>query len=168
MCETPEVELVAAEREHEWWQQMLGVHYHGFFDANNKPKRKQFRKVMHLRVWDAILTRYSNVNIIWAHVGLSKELKNLHPLVHMHVLTTMFERHENLYADVSWDVLPKMLLMNYKNDSVARLMHTSHADFDDKAAHLFNKTAITELREELHNDIWMQHQVRPSERNTLP
>ena len=99
------------------------------------------------------------MNIVWAHVGLSKELKTLHPLVHIHVLRTLFDKHANLYADVSWDVLPKMLLMNYKNDSVARLMHTSHEDFDKNAAHLFNYTAIHELREELHQSVWDENKV---------
>ena len=32
------------------------------------------------------------MKVVWAHVGLSKELKDLHPVVHMHILTTLFER----------------------------------------------------------------------------
>lgn len=58
MCETPLVELTAAAREHLWWKEMLGVHYPAFFnEKTNKPNPGNFRKVMHLRVWDAILER---------------------------------------------------------------------------------------------------------------
>ena len=41
---------------------------------------------------DSLFHRYPNMKVVWAHVGLSKELKDLHPVVHMHILTKLFER----------------------------------------------------------------------------
>jgi predicted TIM-barrel fold metal-dependent hydrolase len=45
-----------------------------------------------LQVWDTMLARYPNVRIVWAHMGLSKELKRLHPIVHRHIMTKLFDR----------------------------------------------------------------------------
>ena len=81
----------SAGAKYEWWQTFLGPHYSGFFNDKNQPKRN-FRKIQHLKVWDAILTRYPNVKIVWAHMGLSKELKGLHPVVHRHIMEKLFEK----------------------------------------------------------------------------
>ena len=97
------------------------------------------------------------MKVIWAHVGLSKELKGLHPLVHRHILTTLFDRYPNLHADVSWDVLPKMVLMNFKEGNTAiKFEHHMHEDFHSTASSLFNKTAVTAARQMLHDEIWAE------------
>ena len=91
--------------------------------------------------------------VVWAHMGLCKELRTLHPLVHSHVMMELFRRHPNLYTDVSWDVLPKLLLMNYdeSKDSADDYHSDNHDDFDeDAAAFLFNTTHVEELRRKLH------------------
>lgn len=137
---------------------MLGPHYEAFFDEQTNRPLPNFMKIQHLHVWDSLLTRYPDVKIVWAHVGLSKELRDLHPLVHKHILITLMERHPNLHADVSWDVLSKMVLMNYKeSDSIASLLHHSHVDFDDDAKDLFNQTLISEIRNDMHEEIWDEH-----------
>lgn len=79
-------------------------------------------------------------------MGLSKELKDLHPLVHRYILKKLFSKHENLYVDVSWDVLPQRLLMNFKEEKLTQLLHTNHIDFNSDASDLFNSTAVKELR----------------------
>ena len=80
-----------AGAKYKWWKDFLGVHYPGFFNNKNQPKRN-FRKIQHLKVWDAILTRYPNVKIVWAHMGLSKELRGLHPIVHRHIMQKLFDK----------------------------------------------------------------------------
>ena len=50
---------------------MLGPHYRGFFTADNSPKAN-FKKIMHLKTWDDLLTRYPGMTVVWAHLGLSK------------------------------------------------------------------------------------------------
>ena len=67
----PEEELALAKTQHRWWQNMLGPHYRGFFDANNSPKAN-FKKIQHLKTWDDLLTRYPGMIVVWAHLGLSK------------------------------------------------------------------------------------------------
>ena len=93
------------------------------------------------QVWDSILNRYPNMITVWAHMGLCKELRTLHPLVHSHIMTQFFDRYPNLYTDVSWDIIPKLLLMNYDEEkhSAEHYSPENHADFDaDAAAFLFN------------------------------
>ena len=80
-----------AGAEYQWWKDFLGVHYTGFFNDKNQPKRN-FRKIQHLKIWNAILTRYPDVKIVWAHMGLSKELQKLHPVVHRHIMEKLFDK----------------------------------------------------------------------------
>ena len=106
-------------------------------------------------MWDAILGRYPDVNIVWAHIGLSKELLSLHPLVHSHIMRKMFERHANLHADVSWDILAKLLLMNYNAaDTVHNYTAENHVDL--AATFIFNHTRVKDLRQKLHDEIWLE------------
>ena len=151
-------ELRIAQQENQFWKDILGVHYGAFFDEKTNKPGPNFMKIQHLHVWDTLLSRFPNVKIVWAHVGLSKELQELHPLVHKHILTTLLDRYSNLHADVSWDVLSKMVLMDYKpGDSIAKFLHTSHEDFDRDAKDLFNQTIVNELRQEMHDEIWMKN-----------
>ena len=67
----PPEELELAAKQHRWWKEMLGPHYRGFFDPSNQP-RANFKKIMHLKTWNDLLTRYPNMTVVWAHLGLSK------------------------------------------------------------------------------------------------
>jgi len=150
-CEVPSNELQQAGARFQWWKDFLGPHYSGFFSDKNLPKRN-FRKIQHLKVWNAILTRYPNVKIIWAHMGLSKELQDLHPTVHIYIMQKLFDNHPNLMTDMSWDVLPKMLLLNYQNRGIDRLKPENHKDIEfekDAEAFLFNHTQVEETRTKL-------------------
>ncbi len=86
-------------------------------------------------------------------------------------MVKLFERYPNLHTDLSWDVLPKTLLMNYnakvnvsrygknaitliKSTEVVkkllfRFSAANHEDLDTDAAHLFNMTAVAEVRKEV-------------------
>ena len=95
---------------------------------------------------------------MWAHLGLSKELKYLHPTVHAHIIIELMERHKNLYADVSWDVLSKMQLMNYIGQNISLLHPANHDDLDaelDKS--LLDTEKVEDMREELQAT-WEIHQ----------
>jgi len=78
------------------------------------------------------LTKYPNMVVVWAHLGLSKELSNLHPKIHAYIIEELMKKHPNLHADVSWDVLSKQLLMNYdpKVHNISLLHEDFHEDFD--------------------------------------
>ena len=157
-CEVPPDELQDAMNQHGWWRDFLGPHYKAFFHVESKVPKDNFKKIQHVKVWDAILSRYPNLKVVWAHIGLSKELRDLHPVVHSHVMATLFERHPNLHADISWDILAKLLLMNYKQgSSINKYTSDSHEDFDREAASfLFNHTEVDGLRRKLHN-LWLHH-----------
>jgi len=156
-CEvTPDV-LRQARAKTEWWRSMLGPYYYSFFNKQNVP-RESFSKVQHLGVWDALLTRYKDLQVVWAHLGLSKELHGLHPYIHTHVLRTLFNRHPNLHADVSWDVLAKQNLMNHESGRTAsHLSHEEHTDFNADTEFLVNSSDIDAMRQDLH-DTWQVHE----------
>ena len=55
-------------------------------------------------------------------------------------------------TDMSWDVLPKMLLLNYQNRGIDRLKPENHKDIEfekDAEAFLFNHTQVEETRTKL-------------------
>ena len=132
--------------------QTLGDFYPGFFDEHNYPK-PNFRKIMHIRVLDAILRRYKTVKFVWAHLGLAMELTTLHPAVHARILSVLYERHAtNLWSDMSWDVLAKMNFMNYDGKPIeAGYAASTHEDLADDA--LFDMAAISAERERL-DAVW--------------
>ena len=95
---------------------------------------------------DVIMTRYPKMKIVWAHMGLSKELKSLHPRVHTHILEYFFKKHEYLYVDLSWDILAKLLLLNYDEmQGVENLSAHNHPDIHDTELNLWNGTHITRV-----------------------
>jgi len=150
-CFVPEEQLRLAESQFTWWKDILGPYYRGFFDASNKPK-SNFKKIQHLKVWNELLSRYPKMTVVWAHLGLSKELKYLHPSVHVHIISTLFKRHPNLHADVSWDVLAKQIFMNYDGKkNASHLHHDVHPDFDKEVkGSIVDTKQVAELRKELH------------------
>lgn len=155
-CEVPNEEIQLATQNYVWWRAILGPYYHSFFFTDNRP-RKTFSKVQHLKVWDTILSRHKNLVVVWAHLGLSKELSDLHPNIHYHILKELFDRHPNLHADVSWDVLSKQNLMNHVGEDVSKLNPEKHVDFNQDVRFLFNDTEVNALREDLHAT-WSQHE----------
>ena len=77
---------------------------------------------------DTILQRYPDMKVVWAHMCLNKELLGLHPRVHTHIMERFLTKYPNLYVDLSWDVLAKMLLLNYDAmEDISKLSHT-HPD----------------------------------------
>jgi len=156
-CHVPNSELMEASRQAQWWKEMLGPYYHSFFTKKNAP-RKSFSKVQHLRVWDTLLGKYPKLKVVWAHLGLSKELKDLHPYIHAHVLRTLFNRHPNLHADVSWDVLAKQNLMNHPiGRTVDHLTNQHHTDFNEDVEFLVDGEEVKSLHDDLHAT-WQIHE----------
>jgi Amidohydrolase len=52
-----------------------------------------------------VLQRYPDNKIVWAHMGLSKELTRMDPNQHIAIMKEMLDASPNLMVDVSWDVL---------------------------------------------------------------
>ena len=154
----PPEELRGVNQDITWWQDILGKFYHSFFTKENRP-RENFMKIQHLKTWDVLLSKYTKLRVVWAHLGLSKELKGLHPYIHAHVLRELFKKHENLYADISWDVLAKQNLMNHNavTDDATHLSHLNHTDFNADTEFLVNSEEVNQMREDLHST-WEIHE----------
>jgi hypothetical protein len=58
-----------------------------------------------LYLMEAVLTLYPDNQVVWAHMGLSKELTTMDPAVHIDTLRRLMDQHPNLYLDLSWRVL---------------------------------------------------------------
>lgn len=162
-CEPPQTEKDETKLKENvmFWKSILtrgeASHYNAFFNVDHSPK-PTYRKIQHLQVWEAILNRYPDTTIVWAHIGLSIELRTLHPQVHSDIMANLFDMYPNLHADVSWDILAKLLLMNYNaNDKAENYDHT-HEDLDkEMAAFIYNQSYTQDLRQKLHDEEWLLH-----------
>jgi predicted TIM-barrel fold metal-dependent hydrolase len=52
-----------------------------------------------------VLKMYPKNKIVWAHMGLSKELTKMDPHQHVAIMKELLDKYPNLYLDISWDVL---------------------------------------------------------------
>jgi hypothetical protein len=59
----------------------------------------------HLYLMDHVLASYPDNKIVWAHMGLSKELSTMNPTQHVAIMSERLDRYPNLMLDISWDVL---------------------------------------------------------------
>ncbi|NLU70389.1 amidohydrolase family protein [Streptomyces sp. HNM0574] len=69
-------------------------------DLGNDRDRTKFLPLMR-----EVLERYPDNEIVWAHMGLSKELSTMDPAQHTAILGQLMDRHPNLAVDISWRVL---------------------------------------------------------------
>lgn len=59
----------------------------------------------HLYLMEHVLEKYPDNKIVWAHMGLSKELTHMDPNQHVALMRKTLDRYPNLMVDTSWDVL---------------------------------------------------------------
>lgn len=52
-----------------------------------------------------VLAAYPDNKIVWAHMGLSKELSKMNPYDHVSIMKGLLDEYPNLMLDISWDVL---------------------------------------------------------------
>ena len=52
-----------------------------------------------------VLEQYPENKIVWAHMGLSKELSHMNPRQHVAIMKELLDRYPHLMLDISWDVL---------------------------------------------------------------
>lgn len=52
-----------------------------------------------------VLEKYPDNKIVWAHMGLSKELQNMDPNQHVAIMKELLDKYPKLSLDISWDVL---------------------------------------------------------------
>ena len=58
-----------------------------------------------LYLMDHVLETYPDNKIVWAHMGLSKELSHIDPELHISMMKKALDLYPNLMLDISWDVL---------------------------------------------------------------
>lgn len=59
----------------------------------------------YLYLMEYILEQYPDNKIVWAHMGLSKELQKMSPDQHVAIMKELLDKYPNLMLDISWDVL---------------------------------------------------------------
>ena len=69
-------------------------------DLGNDKNPTQFEALLHHAA-----ETYPNNKIVWAHMGLSKELGNMEPHEHVAIVKRGLDTYPNLMIDISWDVL---------------------------------------------------------------
>jgi len=58
-----------------------------------------------LHLMDHALETYPDNKIVWAHMGLSKELTTMDAREHARLMSERLDQYPNLYLDISWDVI---------------------------------------------------------------
>lgn len=58
-----------------------------------------------LYLMEHVLEKYPDNKIVWAHMGLSKELSHMNANTHVATMKRLLDRYPNLMLDTSWDVL---------------------------------------------------------------
>lgn len=76
-------------------------------DSENQDTRTKCLYLM-----DYVLERYPDNKIIWAHMGLSKELTKLSAEEHIQIIKSLLDKSPNLLLDISWRVLEDTYFSN--------------------------------------------------------
>ncbi|MYI23721.1 MAG: amidohydrolase family protein, partial [Gammaproteobacteria bacterium] len=71
---------------------------------------------LYLPLMDEALGLYPDNDIVWVHMGLSRELTRMPPAEHIAIVESMLDRHPRLMLDISWRVLDD----SYFSDPEAR------------------------------------------------
>jgi hypothetical protein len=58
-----------------------------------------------LHLMDHALEAYPDNKIVWAHMGLSKELTTMDAREHVRLMSERLDEYPHLYLDISWDVI---------------------------------------------------------------
>lgn len=156
----------AAAADFQWWKDFLGVHYGAFFNQTTNTPLENFRKIQYVKLFDTLLTTFPDLKVTWAHMGLSKELLRLHPVVHNIIMKNLFDAHPNLYADISWDIIAQLYLMNHAGMGIEELEDEAHEDITMESEVTFNSSYVVELREILHG-MWLEHQPHVQQFGTV-
>jgi predicted TIM-barrel fold metal-dependent hydrolase len=69
-------------------------------DLGNDANPTEFLPLM-----EYALERYPDNKIVWAHMGLSKELQHMDAAQHVALMQRLLDRYPKLMLDISWDVL---------------------------------------------------------------
>jgi hypothetical protein len=69
-------------------------------DLGNDAEPKKFLPLMAV-----VLELYPNNKIVWAHMGLSKELSTMKAEEHIQIMKSFLDKYPNLMLDISWRVI---------------------------------------------------------------
>ena len=59
----------------------------------------------YLYLMEHVLKQYPKNKIVWAHMGLSRELATMDPATHIKIMASALDKNSNLLLDTSWRVL---------------------------------------------------------------
>ncbi|MEM1413231.1 MAG: amidohydrolase family protein [Pseudomonadota bacterium] len=69
-------------------------------DLGNDRNPIRFEALLHYAA-----QKYPDNKIVWAHMGLSKELGDMDPVEHVTIVKRALDNYPNLMIDISWDVI---------------------------------------------------------------
>jgi hypothetical protein len=74
-----------------------------------------------LYLMEYVLQLYPDNKIVWAHMGLSKELLAIAPEEHIRIMKSMLNKNSNLMLDISWRILEDNYFSKHRELYVAFL-----------------------------------------------
>jgi predicted TIM-barrel fold metal-dependent hydrolase len=114
----------------------------------------------YLFLMERVLKDYPDNKIVWAHMGLSKELTTMDAHLHVATMKKLLERYPNLMLDISWDVLYNAyrpmgeVFVKFFNDNSTRILPGTDfvAAASKKYSNYENELEITSRALRLLND----------------
>ncbi|MFI3156290.1 MAG: amidohydrolase family protein [Methylococcaceae bacterium] len=76
----------------------IPINIHADLGNNAEPTK-------YLSLMEYALSLYPDNKVVWAHMGLSKELTQMSPKEHIRIMQSVLDRYPNLMLDISWRVL---------------------------------------------------------------
>jgi len=101
----------------------------------------------YLYLLESVCKLYPHNKIIWCHLGICPQLKNIDTQSHIKIVSKLLDNYNNLYCDISWDILyhnyfkfteKRLLYINFLNKYYNRVLvgsdfvyhkNTSYSDF---------------------------------------
>jgi len=68
----------------------------------------------YLHLIETVLELYPDNTIVWMHLGMSREQREMDPESHTRILRRLMDQHPNLWLDISWTVLYDYYYSNEK------------------------------------------------------
>ncbi|MGI9275603.1 MAG: amidohydrolase family protein [Endozoicomonas sp.] len=90
----------------------IPINIHSDLGSDSEPK-----KFLHLM--EHVLELYPDNKVVWAHMGLSKELVTIPPEEHIQTMKVMLDAHPNLMLDITWRVLEDNYFSQHRDSYTA-------------------------------------------------
>ncbi len=97
--------IISKESIKQWAEFMLYLKQRGIPITIHSDLGNNVEPTKYVYLMEEVLKLYPENKIVWAHMGLSKELEKMDPDQHIQLMKNFLDNNENLMLDISWRLL---------------------------------------------------------------